>query len=145
MSDWLGWYCNNIYSNYHTDDHNDDDQAIKVAKELANKKQIVGIIVPYSSHATYYQIDELRNEFKKELQLQYHRNLKAIKNIDIDRVEASEIKKQIESFKLTNNQYNKDYALVILPDAFIIPSASPKTINIINENKKDFLIAGSWK
>ena len=145
MSDWLGWYCNNIYSNYHTDDHNDDDQAIKVAKELANKKQIVGIIGPYSSHATYYQIDELRNEFKKELQLQYHRNLKAIKNIDIDRVEASEIKKQIESFKLTNNQYNKDYALVILPDAFIIPSASPKTINIINENKKDFLIAGSWK
>jgi ABC-type branched-subunit amino acid transport system substrate-binding protein len=44
------------------DDKNDKEQAVNVAKELVKKKGILGVIGPYSSHATYYVIDEYRKE-----------------------------------------------------------------------------------
>jgi ABC-type branched-subunit amino acid transport system substrate-binding protein len=40
------------------DDSNNKDQAVDVARELVGKNKIIGVIGPYSSHATYYVIDE---------------------------------------------------------------------------------------
>lgn len=39
-------------------DSNNDDEALKVAKELVGREKIMGVIGPYSSHATYYVLDD---------------------------------------------------------------------------------------
>jgi ABC-type branched-subunit amino acid transport system substrate-binding protein len=39
-------------------DSNNDDEALKVAKELVGRERIIGVIGPYSSHATYYVLDD---------------------------------------------------------------------------------------
>ena len=40
------------------DDSNNKDGAEKVAKELVGRQRIMGVIGPYSSHATYYVLDD---------------------------------------------------------------------------------------
>ncbi|MBE8996567.1 ABC transporter substrate-binding protein [Microcystis aeruginosa] len=40
------------------DSNNDYDEALKVAKELVGREKIMGVIGPYSSHATYYVLDD---------------------------------------------------------------------------------------
>ncbi|MFM7477653.1 MAG: ABC transporter substrate-binding protein, partial [Microcystis aeruginosa] len=42
----------------HADDSNNKDGAEKVAKELVGRQRIMGVIGPYSSHATYYVLDD---------------------------------------------------------------------------------------
>ncbi|AVQ73925.1 hypothetical protein B5D77_23925 [Microcystis sp. MC19] len=39
-------------------DSNNDYEALKVAKELVGREKIMGVIGPYSSHATYYVLDD---------------------------------------------------------------------------------------
>ena len=39
-------------------DSNNKDGALKVAKELVGREKIMGVIGPYSSHATYYVLDD---------------------------------------------------------------------------------------
>jgi len=39
-------------------DSNNDYEALKVAKELVGRGKIIGVIGPYSSHATYYVLDD---------------------------------------------------------------------------------------
>lgn len=39
-------------------DSNNDYEALKVAKELVGREKILGVIGPYSSHATYYVLDD---------------------------------------------------------------------------------------
>jgi branched-chain amino acid transport system substrate-binding protein len=43
-------------------DSNNDDEALKVAKELVGRERIIGVIGPYSSHATYYVLDDYLKE-----------------------------------------------------------------------------------
>ena len=43
-------------------DSNNKDGALKVAKELVGRERIIGVIGPYSSHATYYVLDDYLKE-----------------------------------------------------------------------------------
>jgi ABC-type branched-subunit amino acid transport system substrate-binding protein len=45
-----------------SDDQNDPEIALKIAKELVENEQILGVIGPYSSRATYYVLDTYRNK-----------------------------------------------------------------------------------
>ena len=60
------------------DDKNNKDDALKVAKELGSRKQILGVIGPYSSKATSYVISEY---FKQKIVLISSTSTASLENI----------------------------------------------------------------
>jgi ABC-type branched-subunit amino acid transport system substrate-binding protein len=64
------------------DDQNDPEIALKIAKELINNKQILGVIGPYSSRATYYVLDTYKDNKMVLVSSTSTATLEAYKNED---------------------------------------------------------------